>query len=64
MFLELTHPEGELVLRVLRGRLEELRQEIRHAKVSTYSDQLKKTELMLKGVIRKLQDAEATTEIH
>ncbi len=57
MHLELNEAQHTLVLEILRSRLMELRQEIRHSTVSTFTDQLKKTESLLKGVIREIEGA-------
>lgn len=58
MKLEMTEAEHELILYVLQNRLGELRQEIHHSTVSTFTDQLKETEILLKCVISKLETAE------
>jgi hypothetical protein len=60
MKLELTEAEHELTLYVLQNRLGELRQEIHHSTVSTFTDQLKEKEVLLKGLIGKLGSAQSS----
>jgi hypothetical protein len=55
MSLELTQEERELLIDVLVARLGELRQEIHHSTVSTFTDQLKQTEVLMKALIDKIK---------
>jgi hypothetical protein len=55
MSLRLTEEERDVLVDVLTSRLGELRQEIHHSTVSTYTKHLKKTEVVLKGLIGKAQ---------
>jgi hypothetical protein len=54
MNLELTPEEKELLLEVLPGRMSELRQEVRHSRVSSFTEQLKQKEAVLRSIIEKL----------
>ena len=58
--LELTDDEQECLLDILRIRLGELRQEVHHCMVSTYTDQLKERAGMLRGVIKRLEAPQET----
>lgn len=60
MHLELNESQRVLVLDILRSRLMELRPEIRRSTVSTFTDQLKKTESLLKSAIREIEYAAPT----
>lgn len=60
MKLELDEAEREMTLNILQNRLGELRQEIHHSIVSHFTDQVKETEVRLKGVIEKLGAQEST----
>ena len=55
MHLQLNQAQYELVFEILHSRLDELRQEIRHANVSTYTEQLKETQALLKSVIHQME---------
>ena len=62
MNLELTPEEHELLLEVLHGRMGELRQEIYHATVSTFKDELKEREALLQGLIQNLEAGATTSQ--
>ena len=62
MSLQLSAAERELLLELLTGRIGELRQEVHHSKVSTFRDQLKETEAMMKGLVAKLESAGSDQE--
>ena len=47
--LQLSTNERAILLQLLKSRIGELRQEIHHSTVSTFTDQLKDTEVLLKG---------------
>ena len=53
--LELTDDEQEFLLEILRSRLGELRQEVHHSMVSTFTDRLKERAGLLRGVIERLE---------
>lgn len=55
MNLELSEPERELLLFILRDRLGDLRSEVRHSMVSTATDELKQREKLLIGLIKRLE---------
>lgn len=55
MNLELTDAERVLVLDVLEDRMGELREEIHHSQVSTFTDELKQREGTLRAIIKKLE---------
>lgn len=55
MTLELTDAERELLLDFLKGRLGDLREQIHHSMTSTFTDELKRTEQTLNGLIGKLE---------
>jgi hypothetical protein len=57
MKLELTKAELDLTIDVLQNRMGELRQEIYHTTVSHFKDQLKEMEVLLQGIIDKLESA-------
>ncbi len=58
MNLELTDAERVLVLDVLEGRMGELREEIHHSQVSTFTDELKRREGTLRSIIERLDVAD------
>ena len=62
MTLELTEAERELALNVLKNRMGDLRQEIRHSTVSTFTTQLKAMQDLLAGIIEKLELDAAESE--
>lgn len=64
MHLELTNEQHELVLEILRSRQSELRQEIRHATVSKFAEQLKDTQMVLKSTIHELELAQPVSSGH
>lgn len=55
MSFELTVSERELLLVILRERLGALKEEVHHSRTSKFTDELKRTETELKGIIRKLE---------
>jgi hypothetical protein len=55
MILELSDAERELVIEILTGRLEELRGEVYHAAVSSYKDELKAKEVVVKDLLSRLE---------
>ncbi len=57
--LQLSAEERNLLVEVLSSRIGELRQEIHHSTVSTFTDQLKQTEILMKGLLAKVQSADA-----
>lgn len=57
MQLEITNDECDELVRVLKERLGELREEVYHADVSTYHDQLKEREARMKALLAKLEGA-------
>lgn len=57
MNLELTDEERTLLLEVLDGRLGELREEVHHSRVSSFTEELKKREETLRAVIGKVEGA-------
>lgn len=59
MQFQFTPDQHELVLQILQNRLDELRQEIRHSTVSTFTQQLKEVEKLLKKTIHQLECAES-----
>jgi hypothetical protein len=59
MNLELTESEREFMLELLQSRWNELKQEMHHARVSSFKDQLKATEACLQSVLDKLQTVHA-----
>jgi hypothetical protein len=62
LHVQLSPAEQELLLQVLTNRLEELRGEIHHAAISTFKEQLKETEVLMKGVLAKVESADSQTE--
>jgi len=54
MQLELSERERDLLVEVLRGRLGELREEVYHATVSSYKDELKDVEARMIGLLERL----------
>jgi hypothetical protein len=59
MNLELTDSERDLLLQLLKSRWDELKQEVHHARVSSFKDQLKATEACVESLIDKLQTVNA-----
>jgi hypothetical protein len=59
MNVELTESERELMLELLQSRWNELKQEMHHARVSSFKDQLKATEACLQSLLDKLQNVHA-----
>ena len=57
MHLQLSESEKTFVTEMVRTRIGEVRQEIHHAMVSTYKAKLKETEVLLKGLLEKLEAA-------
>ena len=55
MTLELTDAEREFLLDTLKDRLGTLRQQIHHSMTSTFTDQLKETEILMRGLIDKVE---------
>ena len=58
MNLELTSDDRELLLEVLKGRLTELREEVHHARISSYKDHLRQKEEKLVGIIDQIKEDE------
>lgn len=56
MELQLTDDERRLLIDILRGRLGELREEVYHATVSTFKDELKAREVVLSDLISRLEE--------
>lgn len=54
MILELGDEERDLLIDIPTGRLEELREEVYHAPVSSYKDSLKEREAMVKQLLTRL----------
>lgn len=54
MNLEVTDLEKEMLVEILQDRLGSLREEIHHSMTSSFTDDLKRKEKMLKGVLDKL----------
>lgn len=59
MNLELTDSERDLMLELLQSRCTELRQEVHHAQVSGFKDQLKAKEACLQAIIDRLKTVHA-----
>lgn len=57
MLLNLTPEEAELLVAMLEQDLGEIREEVYHAEVSGYKDQLKDEENKLRALLMKLQQA-------
>jgi hypothetical protein len=57
MLVEMTRREVEELEAVLRERLAELSQEIYHAEVSDFHDELKERKAVLEGALKKLEAA-------
>ena len=60
MNLELTNEEREFLLTVLRDRLGTLREQVHHATVSTFKDDLKAQEETFRTLIERLEAGEAS----
>ena len=54
MILEVTDVERQFLLGILQERLGELKQEERHSRVSSFTDELKKNEQCVRDLIGKL----------
>jgi hypothetical protein len=54
MNLELSDAETELLQQILQGRMEELREEVRHSRLPDFREQLKEKEELLRGIMEKL----------
>lgn len=59
MSIELADSERELLLELLQTRWGELREEIHHARLSGFKDELRTRQDFLKGLIEKLEAASA-----
>jgi hypothetical protein len=57
MVLALSHEESEFLVALLEKCLGELREEVYHAEVSGYKDQLKSEEETLRALLLKLRQA-------
>lgn len=55
MSLELTASERELLLGILHDRVGTLKEEVHHSRTSSFTEELKRKETELKGIIRKLE---------
>lgn len=55
MSLELTESEREFLLEILQDRLGSLREQVHHSRTSTFTDQLKAKEELLRRLIEKVQ---------
>jgi len=55
MILEVTDVERQFLLGILQERLGELKQEERHSRVSSFTDELKKNEQCVRDLIGKLE---------
>jgi len=62
MNLELTDAERILLEEVLQGRLAELREEVRHSRVSSFRDELKEREELLRGLLDRVAAAPAPVD--
>lgn len=56
MIIELSQSEQELLLEILRTRLGEFSEQIHHASVSRFSDDLKVRQQMLAELIERLEN--------
>jgi hypothetical protein len=54
MILEVTDVERQFLLGILQERLGELKQEERHSRVSSFTDELKQNEQCVRDLIGKL----------
>ena len=61
MSLQLTDEERELLIELLESRLGELRSEIHHSRVSTFTDSLKEREVVLRNLIGKMKAVAASS---
>ncbi len=59
MNIELAESERELLLELLQSRWGELKGEIHHARISGFKDELRTKQEFLKGLIEKLEAANA-----
>jgi hypothetical protein len=57
MNVEMTNEEKAMLLELLEGRLSELRVEVRHSRVSGFTDKLKNNEELLRTLIGKIESA-------
>ena len=57
MTLQLTDAEQTVLLEVLRERLGELREQVYHADTSSFKDDLKQREDVIRHLIEKCEDA-------
>lgn len=57
MMLDLTREELEFLVAMLEKDLGEIREEVYHAEVSGFKDQLKDDEGMVRGLLLKLRQA-------
>lgn len=55
MTLELSDPERELLLEILRDRLGTLREQVYHSTTSTFTEELKQKRELLKEIINRLE---------
>ncbi len=53
--LQLSTAERDLLIELLTNRIGELRQEVHHSMVSTFTDQLQQTEVLMKGLLAKIE---------
>ncbi len=60
MNLELTPVEQQMVFELLKSRLGELKQEIHHSRISTFTDQLKERARLMSQLMDKLDPAKRT----
>ena len=60
MTLVLSEAEVQLLQQILRGRMEELREEVRHSRVPEFREQLKDREQLLRGLLQKLDSEDQT----
>jgi hypothetical protein len=62
MRVELTDAERVFLLEMMQDRLGTLREQIHHATISTFNEQLRATETLLRGLIDKVDAAGCAVE--
>ena len=60
--LQLSEAERAILKEMLTGRIGELRQEVHHSKVSTFREELKQTEELIKSLLAKVEAAGSEVE--
>ena len=56
MTLELTNAERVFLLEILNDRLGTLREQVYHSSTSKFTDELKGFEVLLRGIIEKIEN--------